>query len=466
MADPGYDLAVLGGGPGGYVAAIRGAQLGMKVVCVERERPGGICLNWGCIPTKALIKSAEMARAIQHAADYGLAVEKLTVDWKAVVARSRKAADQLAGGVEFLFKKHKIALVRGQGTLAGRGKIDVVGGDGARQAVTAQRVILATGARARALSWLQPDGKRIVTYREAMVLPEQPKRIVIVGAGAIGVEFAYIFNALGTKVTLVEALPRVLPIEDAEISEALARALGKQGIAVLVGAKVESVEARKGDVAVTVAPAQGEKQTVVADLVLSAVGVAANVEGIGLEGMGVKLTDRKFIQIDERYRTTSPGIWAIGDCTGGAMLAHKAMQEGIVCVETMLGKAHHQVDYGAIPSCTYCVPEVASVGLTEQAARDAGHEVRVGRFPYSALGKAVAAGYKEGFVKVVVGAHGEILGAHLLGAGATDLIAELGLARTAELTTDEILATTHAHPTLAEAVQEAVAAALGEAIHL
>jgi dihydrolipoamide dehydrogenase len=452
-----YDVLVIGGGPGGYVAAIRAAQLGLKTACVERERVGGICLNWGCIPTKALLRSAEVYQLVQHAADFGVLVDNPRIDFGKIIARSRAVADKLAGGVEFLFKKHKIELHRGEARLSGRGKVTV-----GKDSLEARHVILATGARPRGLPGLEPDGKHILTYREAMIPKERPKSLLVIGAGAIGAEFASFYAALGTEVHLVEALPRILPLEDEDVSAHVERAFKKRGIHVLTGAKVGGARSTQGG-----ATANVNGEDVKVDRVLLSVGVRANVEGFGLEGLGVKLTERGFVQIDGDYKTTSPGIYAIGDCAGPPLLAHKAMQEGVVLAETLAGRRSHRVDYAAIPACTYSQPEVASIGLSEKAAREQGHDVKVGKFPFSALGKALAAGEPDGFVKAVVdGRHGELLGLHMVGAHVTDLIAEPGLAKTSEATAHEILATVHAHPTMAEAVQEAVANALGEAIHI
>src|SRR5262245_57296707 len=401
MATDRFDLAVVGGGPGGYVAAIRAAKLGMKTVCIERERPGGICLNWGCIPTKALLRSAEVLELIRRADEFGLIVDKPPrIDFEKIIARSRAVADKHAAGVEFLFKKNKVELVRGEARLAGRGRLEVAGARGApARTIEADRIILATGARARGLPGIEPDGKHILTYREAMILPERPRSLTIIGAGAIGVEFASFYHALGTEVTLLEALPRIVPLEDEDVSAALERSFKKRGITVRTGVKVTGAKLEKAGVHTSF-----EGGEVTSDKLLLSVGVRANTEGFGLEGMGVQLTDRGFIKIGEDYRTTSPGIFAIGDCAGPPLLAHKAMQEGIVCVEGMAGKRSHRVDYAAIPSCTYCTPEIASVGLTEKAAREQGRDVKVGRFPFSASGKASALGDHEGFVKAVVDA--------------------------------------------------------------
>lgn len=465
MADK-YDVVVVGAGPGGYVAAIRASQLGFKVACVERERAGGICLNWGCIPTKALLKSAEAMRLVNHAADYGITIKgEIGFDWSKVIARSRASADKMAKGIEFLFKKYNVTQIMGTATITGRGKLEVKGSAG-KQTLEAARIILATGARARMIPGIEADGDRIITYREAMVLPEPPKSIVVIGAGAIGIEFADFWNAFGVEVTVIEALPRILPIEDEEISQQLTRSLKKKGMTIHAGSKVEGVKVAGKTVTTTFAGPDGKSQTVTSDRLLMAIGVRANVEGLGLEGMGVAL-DRGFIQIDDHYRTTSPGIWAIGDVAGPPALAHVATAEAIACVEEMAGKHPHGVNYDAIPGCTYCDPEVASIGKTEAQAREAGIDISVGKFPFTANGKSVGSGYTEGFVKVITNkARGEIVGVHAIGHGVTDLVAEMSLAMTSEATAHDILASVHPHPTLSEVMMEATAVALGEAVHL
>jgi dihydrolipoamide dehydrogenase len=465
MADK-YDVVVIGAGPGGYVAAIRASQLGFKVACIERERAGGICLNWGCIPTKALLKSAEAMRTVKHAADFGITINgTIGFDWSKVIARSRGAADKMAKGIEFLFKKYNVTQIMGTASLTGRGKLEVKSASG-KQTLEAARIIVATGARAKMLPGIEADGDRIITYREAMVLPEPPKSMVVIGAGAIGIEFADFWNAFGTEVTVVEAMPRILPIEDEDISESLTRTLKKKGMAIHANSKVESVKVSGKTVTTTFAGPDGKTTSVTSDRLLMAVGVRANVEGIGLEGMGVTL-DRGFIQIDDHYRTTSPGIWAIGDVAGPPALAHVAMAEAIACVEEMAGKHPHGVNYDAIPGCTYCDPEVASIGKTEAQARAAGIDVSVGKFPFTANGKAVGAGYTDGFIKVITNkARGEIVGVHAIGHGVTDLIAEISLGMTSEATAHDILASVHPHPTLSEVMLEATAVALGEAVHI
>ena len=463
--DGAYDLAILGGGPGGYVAAIRAAQLGMKVLVVERDALGGICANWGCIPTKALLRSAELIELLRHADELGVSVENIKPDFAKTIARSRQIAGKQEKGVGFLFKKNKIEHLKASGKLGlqnGRARLLVDG-----KAIDAKHVIVATGARPRGLPGLLHDGKLIISYHEAMSLATQPKSLVIIGAGAIGVEFAYYYNQVGTKVTLIEALPQILPIEDSEVSATVQKSFVKQGIEVLTGAKVGSVKPGDGGVLVEVTDSKGVARSIGADVCLLAVGVRGNSDGIGLEEVGIKL-ERGFIVVDKKtYATSAPGVYAIGDVVGGAMLAHKASAEGIACVEGLAGHVVHAVDYDSIPGCTYCRPEVASVGLTEERAKKEGLKFKVGRFPFKASGKAMAASETEGFVKVLIGEpHGEILGAHFVGGAATDMVATLTLAKTAELTADEILTTVFAHPTFAEAIKEAVADAFGEAIDI
>jgi dihydrolipoamide dehydrogenase len=465
MADK-YDLIVVGAGPGGYVAAIRAAQLGFKTACVERERAGGICLNWGCIPSKALLKSAEMMRNVQHAGDYGVVVKgEISFDWDKVIKRSRGVSEKLASGVEHLFKKYGVTQIMGTASLTGRGKLEVTSKSG-KLALEAPRIIIATGARAKFLPGIEPDGDRVITYREAMILPEAPKSVVVIGAGAIGIEFADFWNAFGVDVTVIEFMPRVLPIEDEEISALLTRALKKKKMTIHTGAKTTGVKVTGKTVTTSFTDADGKEQTVTSDRVLLAVGVRANVEGIGLEGMGVTL-DRGFIQVDDQYRTTSPGIWAIGDCAGPPLLAHVAMAEGVRTVEAMAGRHVAPVNYDAIPGCTYCDPEVASIGKTEAQAKEAGIDISVGKFPFSPNGKALGAGHTDGFIKVITNkARGEIVGVHAIGYGVTDLIAEMSLAITSEATAHDVLASVHPHPTLSEVMYEATAAALGEVVHI
>src|SRR5262252_9141128 len=465
MADK-FDLIVVGAGPGGYVAAIRGAQLGFKTACIERERAGGICLNWGCIPTKALLKSAEMMRQAQHAADYGVIINgPITFDWDKVIKRSRVVSEKLSSGVETLFKKYGVTSIPGTARLTGRNKLEVESKAG-KMSIETPRTIIATGARAKFLPGIEPDGDRVITYREAMVLPEVPKSVVVIGAGAIGIEFADFWNAFGVEVTVIEFMPRILPIEDEEISAALTRQLKKKGLKIHTGAKTTGVKVEGKTVTASFTGADGTAQTVTSERVLLAVGVRANVEGIGLEGMGVTL-DRGFIQVDDHYRTTSPGIWSIGDCAGPPLLAHVAMAEGVRTVEEMAGRHVAPINYDAIPGCTYCDPEVASIGKTEAQAREAGIDIDVGKFPFAPNGKALGAGHTDGFIKVITNkARGEIVGVHCIGYGVTDLIAEMSVAITSEATAHDVLASVHPHPTLSEVMYEATAAALGEVVHI
>jgi dihydrolipoamide dehydrogenase len=464
-----FDLVVVGAGPGGYAAALRGAQLGFKTACIERERPGGICLNWGCIPTKALLKSADTMRTVQHAADMGVVVNgSVSFDWSKIIARSRGVADKMANGIAFLFEKYGVTHIAGTAKLTGRGKLEVESAS-AMTAIETPRTILATGARAKLLPGMEPDGDRIITYREAMVLPEVPKSMVVIGAGAIGIEFADFWNAFGVEVTVIEFMPRILPIEDEDISAALTRSLKKKGMKILTGTKTTGIKVDGKTVTTSYQPASGEgkEESITSDRVLLAVGVQANVEGIGLEGMGVQL-DRGFIKVDDQYRTTSPGIWAIGDCAGPPALAHVATAEAVRTVEAMAGKRVVPVDYDAIPGCTYCDPEVASIGKTEAQARQAGLNISVGKFPFNVNGKSVGAGHLDGFIKVIVdkGDHDRIVGVHAVGYGVTDLIAEISTAMASEATAHEILAAIHPHPTLSEVMMEATAMAMGECFHL
>ncbi len=460
-----YDLIVIGSGPGGYVAAIRASQLGLKTAIVERESLGGICLNWGCIPTKALLKSAQVFEYLKHSSDYGIKVDGGEVDFDAVIKRSRGVADGMSKGIQFLMKKNKIDVIMGSAMLKKGGKIEVKDKDGAVKEYTASHTILATGARSRELPNLKQDGKKVIGYRQAMTLPQQPKSIIVVGSGAIGIEFAYFYNSIGTKVTVVEFMDRIVPVEDEEVSKQLERSLKKNGITILTGSSVESVDTSGQGCQAQIKTAKG-MQTLEADIVLSAVGIAPNIENIGLEETGVK-TEKGRVVVDDFYKTNVEGVYAIGDIVKGQALAHVASAEGIICVEKIAGHHPEPLNYGNIPGCTYCSPEIASVGYTEKAAIEAGYEIKVGKFPFSASGKASAAGAKDGFVKVIYDAkYGELLGAHMIGFNVTEMIAEIVVARKLETTGMEILKAVHPHPTMSEAVMEATAAAYGEVIHL
>ncbi|TKG91125.1 dihydrolipoyl dehydrogenase [Puteibacter caeruleilacunae] len=461
-----YDVIVIGSGPGGYVAAIRASQLGLKVAVVEKENLGGICLNWGCIPTKSLLKSAQAYEYAKHAADYGVSIEgEVKPDFPKMVERSRGVAEGMSKGIQFLLKKNKVDVVNGFGKLIAKGTVEVAAEDGSKQELTAKHIILATGARSKVLPNLPQDGEKIIGYRKAMTLEKQPESMLVVGSGAIGSEFANFYHSIGTKVTLVEFLPTVVPNEDVEVSKQLERSFKKSKMKVLTKSEVLSVDTSGDGCKVLVKTKKGEEVHEV-DVVLSAVGVTPNIEGIGLEDLGVELENGK-IKVDEYYRTNIEGVYAIGDIVHGPALAHVASAEGIVCVEKIAGLKVDPVDYGNIPGCTYTSPEVSSVGLTEQQAKDAGYEVKVGKFPYSASGKASAAGQKEGFVKLVFDAkYGELLGAHMIGGNVTEMIAELVLAKKLEATGHELIKAIHPHPTMSEAVMEAAAAAYGEVIHL
>lgn len=460
-----YDVIVIGSGPGGYVAAIRASQLGMKVGIVEKSELGGICLNWGCIPTKALIKSAQVFEYISHASDYGIKVAKPEADIDEMVKRSRGVANNMSKGIQFLMKKNKIDHIQGFGKLAGSGKVDVTDEAGTTTTYEAKHIILATGGRSRELPNLPQDGKKIIGYREALVLPKQPKSMVIVGSGAIGVEFAYFYNAIGVEVTVVEFLPNIVPNEDIDVSKELQKSLKKQGINVMTNSAVESVDTSGKTNKVKIKTAKGE-EIIECEIVLSAVGVSTNIEGIGLEDVGVA-TDRGRVLVDDYYRTNIPGVYAIGDIVPGPALAHVASAEGIICVEKIAGENPSPLNYGNIPGCTYCSPEIASVGLTEAKAKEEGYNIKVGKFPFSASGKASAAGAKDGFVKVIFDAkYGEWLGAHMIGANVTEMIAEVVVARNLETTGHEIIKSVHPHPTMSEAIMEAAALAYDECIHL
>jgi len=460
-----YDLIVIGSGPGGYVAAIRASQLGMKVGVVEKAELGGICLNWGCIPTKALLKSANVFEYIQHAKDYGVTVGDAKADIKDIVKRSRDVAAGMSKGIQFLFKKNKIEHIAGVAKLKKGGKVEVTDGEGKKTDHEAKNIIVATGGRSRELPSMKIDGKKIIGYREAMVLQEQPKKLLVVGSGAIGVEFAYFYKTLGTEVTIVEFLPRIVPVEDEEVSKQLEKSFKKSGMTIHVNSEVTKVDTSGNGCVATVKTPTGEIK-IEADIVLSAVGVATNLEGIGLEDAGVK-TDKGRVVVDDFYKTNVEGIYAIGDIVKGPALAHVASAEGIICVEKIAGQNPHPLNYNNLPGCTYCSPEIASVGYTEEAAKKAGYEIKVGKFPFSASGKAKAAGAPDGFVKVIFDAkYGEWLGAHMIGANVTEMIAEVVAARNLETTGHEIVKTVHPHPTMSEAIMEAAAAAYGEVIHL
>lgn len=460
-----YDLIVIGSGPGGYVAAIRASQLGMKVGVVEKAEIGGICLNWGCIPTKALLKSAQVFDYISHAHDYGVNVKGATVDFDSMIGRSRDVAAGMSKGINFLFKKNKIDHINGFGKLKPNKQIGVTDDKGTETIYKADHIIVATGGRSKELPSLPIDGKKIIGYRQAMALEKQPKSMVIVGSGAIGVEFAYFYNAIGTDVTIVEFMPSIVPVEDEEVSKQLERSFKKSGITVMKSAEVTAVDTKGSKCKVTVKTKKGE-EFLDCDIVLSAVGISTNIEGIGLEDAGI-VTDKGIIVVDDFYKTNMPGVYAIGDVVHGPALAHVASAEGIICVEKIAGHNPEPLDYNNLPGCTYCSPEIASVGFTEKAAIEAGYEIKIGKFPFSASGKASAAGAKEGFVKVIYDAkYGEWLGAHMIGANVTEMIAEVVAARKLETTGHEILKAVHPHPTMSEAIMEATAVAYGEVIHL
>ena len=460
-----YDVIVLGSGPGGYVTAIRASQLGLKTAVVEREALGGICLNWGCIPTKVLLKSANVFEYIEHAEDYGISVAKPKADFGGMVKRSRGVADGMSKGVQFLMKKNKIDVIMGNGKLLPGKQLEVTDEAGKKQTLSADHIIIATGAHSRQLPSIPQDGKNIIGYREAMTLKDQPKRMVVVGSGAIGVEFAYFYNAIGTEVTVVEYQDRIVPVEDSDVSKQLEKSFKKSGIKVMTSSEVLGVESKGKEQVVKIKTKKGE-ETIACDVVLSAAGVVANIENIGLEDVGI-VVDHGKVVVDDYYATNIPGYYAIGDCVPGPALAHVASAEGITCVEKIAGHTPEPIDYGNIPGCTYCFPEVASVGMTEAQAKEAGHEIKVGKFPFSASGKASASGHKDGFVKLVFDAkYGELLGGHMIGANVTEMVAELVALRKLETTGHELIKTVHPHPTLSEAVMEAAAAAYDEVIHL
>jgi dihydrolipoamide dehydrogenase len=465
MSSTKFDLIVLGSGPGGYVAAIRASQLGLKTAIVEAEELGGICLNWGCIPTKALLKSAQVFEYISHASDYGIQVSGAEADFTGMVKRSRGVADGMSKGVQFLMKKNKIEILSGWGKIQPGKKVEVADKEGKKTVYAADHIIIATGARARELPTLKIDNEKVIGYRKAMTLEKQPKSMVVVGSGAIGVEFAYFYNSIGTKVTIVEFMDRIVPVEDEEVSKALEKIYKKSGITIMTSSEVTKVDTKGAGCKVTVKTAKGE-EVLDCDVVLSAAGVVSNLENIGLEEVGI-LVDKGKIQVNDYYQTNMPGYYAIGDVVPGPALAHVASAEGIICVEKIAGHHPEALDYGNIPGCTYCSPEIASVGMTEAKAKAAGHEVRIGKFPFSASGKASAAGAKDGFVKLVFDKkYGEILGAHMIGANVTEMIAEIVAIRKLETTGHELIKTVHPHPTMSEAIMEAAAAAYDEVIHL
>jgi dihydrolipoamide dehydrogenase len=460
-----YDVIVIGSGPGGYPAAIRASQLGKKVAIVEKESLGGICLNWGCIPTKALLKSAQVFEYAKHAKDYGISITDPSADFGGVIGRSRGVADKMSKGIQFLMKKNKIDVIMGFGKLIAPGKLEITAADGSKKVEEAKNIIIATGGRARALPTLPIDGVKIIEYRKAMSLPTQPKSMIICGSGAIGSEFAYFYNSMGTKITMVEFMPRLVPVEDEDISKELEKQFKKQGMTIMTNSEVLSVDTSGEGVKAKVKTATGEV-ILEADILLSAVGVIANIENIGLEALGIK-TEKGKIIVDANQQTNVKGIYAIGDCSPGQALAHVAAKEGINAAEHLSGHHPEPLDYNNIPGCTYCSPEIASVGYTEKAAKDAGYEVKVGKFPFIASGKAVAAGATEGFVKVIYDAkYGEFLGCHMIGMNVTEIIAEAVVARKLETTAHEILNAVHPHPTMSEGLKEATAAAYGEAIDI
>ena len=460
-----FDLIVIGSGPGGYVAAIRASQLGLKTAVIEKESLGGICLNWGCIPTKALLKSAQVFEYLQHASDYGISVGESKADFNAIVKRSRDVASGMSKGVQFLMKKNKIEVIMGTGIAKPGNKVEVTDASGKKTEYSAKNIIIATGGRSKELPNLKQDGKKIIGYRDAMNLPAQPKSMIVVGAGAIGIEFAYFYNSIGTKVTVVEFLPSIVPVEDEDVSKELEKIYKKKGINILTGASVEKVDTTGSGCKVTIKSAKGI-EILDCDIVLSAVGISTNIENIGLESCGIK-TEKGKVSVDDFYQTNVKGYYAIGDIVKGPALAHVASAEGIICVENIAEKKPHPLDYNNIPGCTYCQPEIASVGLTEKAAKEAGYQIKVGKFPFSASGKASASGAKEGFIKVIFDSkYGEWLGAHMIGANVTEMIAEVVVARKLETTGHEIIKSVHPHPTMSEAIMEATAAAYGEVIHL
>ena len=460
-----YDVIVVGSGPGGYVTAIRASQLGLKTAVIEKESLGGICLNWGCIPTKALLKSANVFDYINHADDYGIKVNDFKADFNSIIKRSRSVAEKMSGGVQFLMKKNKIDVIMGTGKVIPGKKVQVTDEKGKNTEYAAKHIIIATGARSRQLPNLQQDGKNIIGYREAMVLPKLPKKMVVVGSGAIGVEFAYFYNAMGVDVTIVEFLPNIVPVEDEEVSKQLLRTFKKQGMKIMTESTVEKVTTKGNSCTVTIKTKKGE-ENINCDIVLSAVGIEANIQNIGLEEVGI-VVDKGKIIVNDFYESNIPGYYAIGDAVPGPALAHVASAEGITCVEKIAGLNPESIDYNNIPGCTYCSPEIASVGMTEKAAKEAGHELKIGKFPFSASGKASASGHNDGFIKLIFDAkYGELLGGHMIGANVTEMVAEIVAIRRLETTGHELIKTIHPHPTMSEAIMEAAAAAYGEVIHM
>ncbi len=461
-----YDIIVIGSGPGGYPTAIRASQLGLKVAVVEKAEIGGVCLNWGCIPTKSLLKSAQVYEYVKHAGDYGVNIgDKFSPDFSKMVERSRGVADGMSKGVQFLFKKNKIEKIEGVGKITKKGVVEVTTNKNEKKEFQADHIVIATGARSRELPNLKQDGKKVIGYREAMTLEKQPKSMIVVGSGAIGSEFAYFYQSIGTEVTLVEFLPNIVPLEDEEVSKQLERSFKKMKMKVYTNSSVEKVDTSGKLCKATIKTPKGE-EVKEAEIVLSAVGIAANLENLGLEELGIE-TEKGKIKVDEYYRTNIPGVYAIGDAVPGPALAHVATSEGIICVEKIAGHNPKPLPYHNIPACTYTVPEVASVGMSEKAAKEAGYDIKVGKFPFSASGKASAAGAKEGFIKLIFDSkYGELLGAHMIGANVTEMIAEIVVARNLETTGPEMIKSIHPHPTMSEAIMEAAAAAYGEVIHL
>jgi dihydrolipoamide dehydrogenase len=460
-----YDVIVVGSGPGGYVTAIRASQLGLKTAVVEKESLGGVCLNWGCIPTKALLKSANVFDYINHAEDYGIQVDGFKADFNKIIKRSRSVAEKMSGGVQFLMKKNKIDILMGMGKVLTGKKVEVTDEKGKSTQHNAKNIIIATGAKSRQLPNLEQDGEKVIGYREAMVLPKLPKKMVVVGSGAIGVEFAYFYNSMGVDVTIVEFMPTIVPVEDEDVSKQLERTFKKQGMKIMTNSSVEKIDKSGKSCTVTVKTSKGEEK-LTCDIVLSAVGIETNIKGIGLEEVGI-VTDKGKIIVNDYYETNIPGYFAIGDVVPGPALAHVASAEGITCVEKIAGLNPEAIDYGNIPGCTYSNPEIASVGMTEKAAKDAGHDVKVAKFPFSASGKASASGHNDGFIKLIFDAkYGELLGGHMIGANVTEMIAEIVAVRKLETTGHELIKTIHPHPTMSEAVMEAAAAAYDEVIHM